>query len=183
MKNLTNTSVTFGNTECPRIYVACLAAYNSGHLYGAWIEAAQSQEEIQEKIKALLANSPILNAEEWAIHDYEGFDALTIHENESIAEVSEKALFIEKHGELGAELISYFNGDVEYAKEALEDNYQGEYEDELDYATYLFDECYLPNMPANARTYIDYEKFKQDIFTGDYFAIEVNGSSHIFANA
>ena len=25
----------------PRIYVACLAAYNNGHLHGAWIDAAQ----------------------------------------------------------------------------------------------------------------------------------------------
>ena len=28
------------NTE-PRIYVACLAAYNNGILHGAWIDAAQ----------------------------------------------------------------------------------------------------------------------------------------------
>ena len=26
-------------TEQPRIYVACLAAYNNGILHGAWIEA------------------------------------------------------------------------------------------------------------------------------------------------
>ena len=29
-------------TEQPRIYVACLAAYNNGILHGAWIEATDA---------------------------------------------------------------------------------------------------------------------------------------------
>jgi Antirestriction protein (ArdA) len=27
----------------PRIYVACLAAYNNGYLHGAWIDAIQGE--------------------------------------------------------------------------------------------------------------------------------------------
>ena len=30
------------HTEPPRIYVACLAAYNNGILHGAWIEATDA---------------------------------------------------------------------------------------------------------------------------------------------
>ncbi|MEH6810874.1 MAG: antirestriction protein ArdA, partial [Hyphomonas oceanitis] len=30
--------------ETQRIYVACLAAYNNGHLHGAWIEATSPDE-------------------------------------------------------------------------------------------------------------------------------------------
>ena len=30
----------------PRIYVACLAAYNAGRLHGRWIDANQSAEDI-----------------------------------------------------------------------------------------------------------------------------------------
>lgn len=56
----------------PRIYVACLAAYNSGYLHGAWIDAAQEPWSIYDDVKAMLAASPIAGAEEWAIHDYNG---------------------------------------------------------------------------------------------------------------
>ena len=33
---------TITTTEQPRIYVACLAAYNNGILHGAWIEATEA---------------------------------------------------------------------------------------------------------------------------------------------
>jgi len=33
-------------TDTPRIYVACLAAYNSGKLHGEWIDASQTAEDI-----------------------------------------------------------------------------------------------------------------------------------------
>ncbi|MDR0779720.1 MAG: antirestriction protein ArdA, partial [Pseudomonadales bacterium] len=57
----------------PRIYVACLAAYNNGILHGAWLDAAQEPEALQNEVRDMLAASPIAGAEEWAIHDYEGF--------------------------------------------------------------------------------------------------------------
>ena len=60
-------------TITPRIYVACLAAYNNGELHGAWIDADQDADAIREEIAVILTTSPEPNAEEWAIHDYEGF--------------------------------------------------------------------------------------------------------------
>jgi antirestriction protein len=33
-------------TTEPRIYVACLAAYNNGNLHGAWIDATQGEWSI-----------------------------------------------------------------------------------------------------------------------------------------
>jgi antirestriction protein len=56
-----------------RIYVACLAAYNNGHLHGQWIDATQDSDSLHEEVRKILAASPIKNAEEWAIHDNEGF--------------------------------------------------------------------------------------------------------------
>ena len=32
--------------DTPRIYVACLAAYNGGTLHGEWIDADQSADDI-----------------------------------------------------------------------------------------------------------------------------------------
>jgi len=62
--------------ETPRIYVACLAAYNAGRLHGRWIDAAQDAADIQAEVRKMLAASPQADAEEWAIHDYEGFGPL-----------------------------------------------------------------------------------------------------------
>jgi antirestriction protein len=57
----------------PRIYVACLAAYNSGYLHGQWINADQPAAKIFAEIRDMLQASPESGAEEWAVHDYEGF--------------------------------------------------------------------------------------------------------------
>ncbi|MEP0315093.1 MAG: antirestriction protein ArdA, partial [Hyphomonas sp.] len=51
----------------PRIYVACLAAYNNGCLHGRWI-AVTTPDEIMSEVRAMLADSPLPDAEEWAIH-------------------------------------------------------------------------------------------------------------------
>ena len=48
----------------PRIYVACLAAYNSGCLHGCWIDATQDLEDIKSQISGVLVASPIEGAEE-----------------------------------------------------------------------------------------------------------------------
>ena len=51
-----------------RIYVACLAAYNDGKLHGQLINANQDADCIYEEIREMLSESPVPNAEEWAIH-------------------------------------------------------------------------------------------------------------------
>lgn len=71
-------------TEQPRIYVACLAAYNYGILHGAWIDADQEPWALWDEVAAMLRASPLADAEEWAIHDYEGFGGTRIDEDESL---------------------------------------------------------------------------------------------------
>ena len=41
--------------DCPRIYVSCLAAYNSGYLHGMWIDATQDPDDIYDDIEWLLS--------------------------------------------------------------------------------------------------------------------------------
>lgn len=166
--------------EKPQIYVACLASYNNGILYGEWLDATSDVEDIQENIKQLLAKSSIPNAEEVAVHDYSGFGSLIIGEYEGIEQIHEKALFIVEHGELGAEVLNYYDGRLEDAQEVLEEYYQGEYKSELDYAIHLFDEIYLHDIAKHAQWYIDYEKFERDIFNNDYFSLDVCGRCHVF---
>lgn len=42
----------------PRIYVACLASYNAGRLYGKWIEASTDLDAMNAEIQEMLAGSP-----------------------------------------------------------------------------------------------------------------------------
>ena len=153
----------------PKVYVACLAAYNNGYLHGAWIDANQQAEAIYEAIKAMLAKSPIANAEEWAIHDYEGFCGLRLSEYESIEKVAEMAAMIEEHGEAWAKFAEYEG--VEYATlERFEEAYAGEWSSEEDFAQDLASETM--EIPQHLEFYIDYDKLARDLFINDYYSAE-----------
>ena len=80
----------------PKIYVACLSSYNSGKLHGKWIDAAQDADDIQSEIDEMLEASPVADAEEFAIHDFEDFGGMSIGEYESIENVSKLAIAIEE---------------------------------------------------------------------------------------
>lgn len=161
-----------------RIYVACLAAYNDGILHGEWIDAVQGADDIQTAISDILSTSPIPRAEEWAIHDYEGFEGLHLSEYEGINSVVEKALFIEQRGELGAALVDYY-GDIESAQSALEDHYAGVYESLEDFAQEITEDT--TEIPHNLAHYIDYVRMGRDLAINDVNAITLNnGEVHIF---
>ncbi len=163
-----------------RIYVACLAAYNNGYLHGRWIDAKQDARAIHDAIRAMLNTSPIADAEEWAIHDYEGFGSLSISEYEGIEYVAQLAAFIAEHGELGAELINHF-GDIEQASEALEDGYHGSFESLADYVQSLTEDT--GQIPEHLRFYIDWDAMARDAeMSGDLFTVQTaHDEVHVFA--
>ena len=74
-----------------QIYVACLAAYNSGFLHGNGLIATLDEDTIKDEIKGILGSSPVDGAEEWAIHDHEGFEPLYISEYSGLDDICEKA--------------------------------------------------------------------------------------------
>lgn len=161
-----------------RIYVACLAAYNNGILHGGWIDACQDADEIRWAIHDILKLSPIECAEEYAIHDYEGFEGVSISEYESIDHVAELAEFLSEHGALGGKLVEYF-GDIEEAKEALSDRYYGEYRSLSDFAEELTEET--TEIPENLRFYVDYEAMARDLAISDVVTFETGFEAvHVF---
>ena len=162
-----------------RIYVACLAAYNNGSLHGVWINACQDVVGINNSIRDMLAASPIENAEEYAIHDYEGFEGLSIAEYCGIDQIAEYASFIDEHSALGSELIIYYGGDIETAQKAMEDQYYGCYTCIEEFAQQLTEET--TQIPENLNSYIDYEKMARDLEINDIIAIETGFEEvHIF---
>lgn len=164
----------------PRIYVRCLAAYNSGTLHGAWIDADQDADAINDDVQAMLADSPEEGAEEWAIHDQEGFGEVTLSESESFERVSEMAKFIKEHEEIGLALLAHYSGDITEAAQAIE-NYLGTYPTLGAYAEEMNEG---EKVSERVAPYVDYERMGSDWETnGDIFTIELGFDKVlVFAN-
>ncbi len=177
----------------PRIYVACLAPYSeagqqsvqwtdcstNGQLHGRWIDADQDAEAIQAGISEMLAASPIPLAEEWAIHDHEGFEGAKIEEFSSIERVAALAVFVAEHGELGGRLLQHFGSDLDDATAAFAE-YAGEHKSLADFAQDVTVET--TEIPENLANYIDYRAIARDMeFNGDVFVIELGFEDvHVF---
>ena len=117
-----------------RIYIASLAAYNAGILHGAWIEADQSADDISAAVEEMLVTSPVPGAEEWAIHDYEGFGSLRLSEWESFERISAIAAGITTHGLAYAAWLSYDASFDPADTDSFSDSYRGEWNSLRDYA-------------------------------------------------
>jgi antirestriction protein len=172
--------------ETPRIYVASLADYNAGRLYGRWIDANQPADMIREEIAQMLAESEELIAEEWAIHDYENFGDLELSEYADIDQVAEAAYQIVEHGPVFARLLRYVGGTscIDEALRYMQEGYCGEYDSLTDYAEEFISECYadsLKGLPEFIRYHIDYEGIARDMeLGGDVFTLDCEGKVHVF---
>jgi len=163
-----------------RIYVADLAAYNNGRLHGVWIDATEEMDDIWAQVNQMLKSSPEGFAEEYAIHDYEGFGGYRVSEYEGLESAHNVAVFIEEHGEIAGELLNNFGGDLEDAKKAIEENYSGCYKSLAEYAEELTEQT--AEVPENLAFYIDYERMGRDMeLGGDFYTIETGFEEvHVF---
>ena len=126
----------------------------------------------------MLAASPLEDAEEWAIHDYEGFCGVQLSDCEGFAEISELAAFISEHGEVGGQLVIHLGG-LDDAKKAIEDAYAGEYKSLAEFAEELTEQS--TDIPESLRYYIDYEAMARDIEINDVFTIDTGCEQvHVF---
>ena len=174
-------------TDTPRVYIACLAAYNNGKLHGRWIDADQDGDDIRAEIAEMLKASPEPHAEEWAIHDFENFGGVRLSEWEAIEKLAELAELIVEHGDIIAKLVDHVGGlqYLEHAKQLMEEEYAGAHDSLEDFAyEFLEDTGQLESVPENLRPYFDYEKFARDLeLGGDVFTIDgSNGQVHVFWN-
>jgi antirestriction protein len=163
----------------PRIYVACLAAYNEGRLHGAWIEVGDDVDAVRAAVAAMLAASPALGAEEYAIHDHDGFGGVEVGEHMPLEAVVEIADFLRERGGLGALVLAQVGGDLDAAREAFEE-YRGVYPRLSDYFAELTEETVA--VPEILRLYIDYDAMARDaVLTGEVFTVETaHDEVHVF---
>lgn len=167
-------------TDTPRIYVACLASYNAGVLHGKWIDATDA-DEIREAIQNMLSESREPIAEEYAIHDYEGFGSLRLSEFEDIDQVCKLGAMIQEHGAAFAAHAD--NVGIDHAtEESFQDAYCGEWDSERAYAENLFDELYLHEVPDHIAAYIDYDAYARDLFINDNYSVGSPEGVYVFYN-
>ncbi|GAB4584426.1 antirestriction protein ArdA [Nocardia sp. IFM 10818] len=163
------------------IYVASLTDYNAGRLHGEWFDVLEYSdgEDLLAAVDRMLRKSPTARfegivAEEWAIHDYEGFEGFKLSEWARFDEVFDLAKTLnelERHGEAEAftvymqDVVSWDSlGDLTDAVSDFRDAYIGE----ISPTDYAYDavEDMLHGLPETVRMYFDYEAYGRDLITG-----------------
>ena len=173
----------------PKIYVASLADYVAGRLYGRWIDAAQPPEALLAAISEVLAAAPTPGAEEWAIHDYENFGPLRLGEYESANTISTVAQGIVEHGPAFAAWASQVDIHNAEEMERFEDCYLGHWESVEAYAEDLVEDLgtlsAIEQAAGSLAPYVkvDMEALARDMeLGGDVAALEAEaGGVYLFS--
>lgn len=175
----------------PRIYVASLSDYNAGRLHGTWMDADQDVEALYENVSTMLAASPEPGAEEWAIHDYQGFGAAELSEYESLETVVALARGITEHGPAFAAwaALTGLSSLTALDVREFENAYRGHWPSIADYAEELLDDLgardALQRIPDWLQPYVevDIRRFGRDLtLGGDIRTVEGEGGMWIFGS-
>ena len=167
----------------PKIYVASLSDYNAGRLHGVWIDATEGMEAISIEIEAMLAASPEPGAEEYAIHDYEGFGPVRLLEYESLADVAAIAAGIQQHGHAFAVWADHLRSTADRWHSDLdqfEECFIGRWDSLADYGDHLLDllgidlDDDLPSLVA-PYIYFDREMFALDFLDLHHIVLASDG--------
>lgn len=121
----------------------------------------------------------MVSAEEWAIHDSEGFGDYDV--SSDIGELCEVAKMIAEHGELFCAVMAHFGCDATDAQMKLRDEFRGQYSSFRDFSDELADEMISQETKSTRflARYFDYEAFARDL-QHDYYVIEHDGSVYVF---
>lgn len=158
-------------SNTPRIYVACLASYNNGDLHGVWIDLDDGDaDRVNKEIKAMLASSPTPGAEEYAIHDYEGFGGMRVDEYTPVDWLVGVAGLASDHDfEALASFIGWHGinetGDPSDISKWFEEAFIG-YMSVEDFACDYLVEAYPDIVNGPLGSYIDYAAYGRDLVLG-----------------
>jgi antirestriction protein len=159
----------------PSIYVACLASYNNGVLHGVHIDLEEGIEEsdVWDRIKAMLAESKEPDAEEWAIHDFEGFHPIRLGESEWIGRVLVWAEGIREGGDAYKHWVvdvlgrDYGQDPSVYSLDNFRDAFIGEYDSLAAYGQEDFESAHsmddVEKAVGNIIHFVDWEEYGEHI--------------------
>jgi antirestriction protein len=175
-------------TDRQRIYVASLSDYNAGYLHGVWIDLGELDDidDLWAKVKAMLAKSVAAKkygdvAEEWAIHDYEGFGGFRVSEYESFEKVLLVANLIANKGNAFSTWLEndesvLADGDYGEIEEKFDEQFCGEFDSEKAFAEHSVEELgwgkmtYEEMETAEIASYLDYDAIARDLFMDYWFS-------------
>jgi antirestriction protein len=171
------------NTTRPRVYVACLASYNAGTGHGLWI-AVSDADTMHDAIGEVLSTSLEPGAEEWAIHDYDGFPSAiadSLGEHPDLEAVVLHAGMLVEHGDAWTAYVDWKGLSVTPSEDDFEEAYLGVYDNPGDYAEeHLTDTDSLSGLAEGLRVYFDFEAFERDMcLSGDIYRSD---DGHVFLN-
>lgn len=158
-----------------RIYVGTYAKYNEGSIFGKWIDLSDysDREKFYDACHELHSDE---EDPELMFQDWENIPSALISESWLSDNIFEVIEAISELSEAQQEAFSVWlnntcnditSENIDDLVSSFEDDYQGQYESEEDYAYEVVDECY--DLPEFAKTYFDYEKFARDLFMCDYW--------------
>jgi len=145
-----------------RVYVGTYAKYNSGSIFGKWLEIS----DYYDKAAFIEACSELHSDEEdpeFMFQDWESIPESHIsesHIDESVWKLSEA---YEEYG-IGAVNAYLAVSCGKWSEDDFSDRYRGEFKSWEDMAEELVaDTGMLDSIPENLRYYFDYEKYARDI--------------------
>jgi antirestriction protein len=143
----------------PRIWIACLAAYNDGKLHGEWVDGAVEVEELAAAAQRVLETSSIPGVEEYAIFDSDEFGGFNVGEYERLKTVARVARGIREHGHAFAAWAELDDDDPDML-DGFDDAFLDEYESSEAWAREVSPRRFPPPgaIPETVRPYlhIDY---------------------------
>jgi antirestriction protein len=130
----------------------------------------------------IVPRNPYDSAEEWAIHDHEGFGSVEISEHCSTEYVSQVATLIEEHGEsMMCYLANSGRDDIgDEILESYQEAYVGTFRTETAFAEHCVDEGFFGEIPDAIAPYIDYSAMARTLLSGDYYSLEGSEGVHVF---
>jgi antirestriction protein len=150
----------------------------------------RSRTSFTKEVSRMLARSTMPGAEEFAIHDYEGFGPLRLSEYESLETVALIARGIHEHGPAFAHWAALVGTNEPDVLAEFEDHYEGHAESVEAYAEQLLDDMGFGSdfdlagqLPASLQPYVrfDVEGFARDLeLSGDIMTSEGDGGIYVF---
>lgn len=156
-----------------RIYVADLAEYNAGRLYGKWLDLNDFNDA--DELKGAVYSVPKINPysggrerNEFAIHDYD-LDYTPdpdFGEYPDLEDVFQYHELCSEHGEAFAVWFSLYHTaypDRDKWEEKFQSAYYGKFDSYADLAEQMVAEGLFGEIPESIANYIDYEKIGRDL--------------------
>ena len=170
----------------PAIYVACLASYNAGTLYGRWIslEWCNDADEIRQAIDEVLKGSPTPGAEEYAIHDSQFLpECLGSTEWPDIEDLNQFAEVSANMSDREPYLMACDDAGKILTEDEFTDCYHGHYSSTAQFAEEYYEEQgVLRDLPTELAYAIDWDRVWDSEFDCNGWGSRYkSGGYHIFS--